>query len=202
MRMDSESHVPKAWVGLLTVLVLQMGLSGCASHYQSAAEEQPTPAGFVEQTEDGFFLQPAPLYGSDELSIGAVQLSDGGQLLLLCDDTDRALNTGKPLVLYLDGEYLSLNWTESQIQAAVGCDAFRTDLETLDKVSTVERAMLRVHFTDETVEHRISGTTADYFSRPKMFGPQRSIGRFVEAVQQSVTADTLNADNIRTANSD
>merc|ERR1712000_799508 len=119
-------------------------------------------------TEDGFFLQPAPLYGSDELSIGAVQLSDGGQLLLLCDDTDRALNTGKPLVLYLDGEYLSLNWTESQIQAAVGCDAFRTDLETLDKVSTVERAMLRVHFTDETVEHRISGTTADYFSRPKI----------------------------------
>jgi len=177
--------------------------AGCSSQQlDTAGNDEVTPAGFVEKTDKGLLLQPAPLYGSPRLSLGAIHAEGDSPLLLLCDEQRRPVDKSKPLVLYMDGDYRSLPWTASKHLHVSGCAAFATDMKTLDKLASVERAMLRVYFTEETVEHRISGTTADYFSRPKMFGPQRSIGRFVEAVQETFMSGGIANGSLPTANND
>ncbi len=198
IRMDSARQW---WTGF-TVFVALLLLPGCMNTQYTAAETEPTPAGFVEQTKQGLILQPAPLYGSHQLSIGAVQPAGKSPFLLLCDEGGRAIDTQRPLILYLDGDYRSLPWSAGAVSGMPGCQPFETDIRTLNTLASVERAMLRVYFTNETVEHRISGTSADYFSRPKMFGPQRSIGRFVEAVQENYMSSGIANGGLPTANTD
>ena len=80
IRMDSARQW---WTGF-TVFVALLLLPGCMNTQYTAAETEPTPAGFVEQTKQGLILQPAPLYGSHQLSIGAVQPAGKSPFLLLC----------------------------------------------------------------------------------------------------------------------
>jgi len=134
-------------------------------------------------------MVPVPLYGDSGLSLGLRHQSSGLLQLDLCDARQRVTATDKPLVLYLDGELAYLQ-PQSE-KPANGCSHYKVSAEQLYRVSHCNRVLLRVFFDDEVVEQRISGMVSDYFSRPKYYGPQERMKRFIDALPKETPINQL-----------
>ena len=169
-------------IGLTLLLSLTACVSGGQAKTSAAMTDAPAP-GDLNQSSGQLSLNPVPLYGMPELSLGAEWQSGNDALLQLCDLRKRQLDADKPLVLYLDGEHEILTLQRSDAVAGASCGYFVTTPDQLDRIASRQTVMLRVYFAGQTVEQRISGTMSDYFSRPKMLGPQQRLKRFVDALQ-------------------
>ncbi len=168
-------------IGLTLLLFLTACVSGGQVDRITAAADVPVP-GDLNQSAGMLSLNPVPLYGMSELSLGAEWQSGHDPLLQLCDLRKRLLEADKPLVLYLDGEHETLTLQRSGMAAGAYCSYFTTTPDQLERIASRQTVMLRVYFAGQTVEQRISGTISDYFSRPKMLGPQQRLKRFVDAL--------------------
>lgn len=178
--MDKIFMRPGYWPLLLAWL-----LSGCTSFSLSgsAAANNSSAVGQIERHSGSILLTPVPLYGLSGLSLGA-RWHEGESLLLeLCDSRNRNLQLQKPLVIYLDGERAYLEWSGKGVG---GCHEFVVTKRELADMGAGERVILRVFFESGVVEQRVSGTTSDYFARPKYYGPQSRIKQFVEALPESL----------------
>ena len=171
-----------------TLFVISAGLlvwlSGCSSNPQAGLDQadQQVIAGDIEQDDRRLHLVPVPLYGLPELSLGALWQATEPLQLELCDSRQRPVDSAKPLVLYLDGELEYLEYQRSDANS--GCLYYQVNEAQLQQISDCKQVMLRVFFQQEVVEQRVSGTVSDYFSRPKYYGPQARLKRFITAVQQ------------------
>lgn len=165
------------------ILILCL-LAGCSAQRMALPDGgyRYAAAGGLSATANTLTLQPVPLYGLPELAVGALWHQGEEPEFVLCDRHQRALDTSKPLVLYLDGTHELLRWRGSHVRAGSLCHYYQAAVAVMDRVAAAELAMLRVYFRSGTVEQRVSGTVADYFSRPKMFGPQQGFRRFVDAL--------------------
>lgn len=148
--------------------------------------------GALTDSDEGLLLQPVPLYGLPELSVGASTDEKSGEVsLLLCDEQKRAAEQDKPLVVYLDGDHELLRWQKAEVYAGCTCHYFEVSSDILLRIADAERALLRVYFAGGTVEQRISGTLSDYLSRPKALGPQQGLRRFVNALSSNTVSGSV-----------
>ncbi|MCD8521599.1 MAG: hypothetical protein LRY66_01315 [Saccharospirillaceae bacterium] len=162
-------------------LALLLSLSACVGNnaLKPSVPAEDLAPGQLNQTEDRLSLSPVPLYGMPELALGAVWNSGSEPLLQVCDKRRRPLDRDKPLVLYIDGEHelLSLQRSDSY------CSYFFSNAGQLDRIASHQTVMLRIYFLSGSLEQRISGTSSDYFSRPKTQGPQQRLKRFVDVLR-------------------
>ena len=183
--MDKMLLLPGSWLLLLTLM-----FGGCANQSLSgnAVTDTPPAIGEIERHLGSVHLVPVPLYGLPELSLGA-RWQEGKPLLLeLCDSRNRNLQPQKPLVVYLDGE---LAYLKPAGKGVGGCNEFAVTENELASISSGKRVILRVFFDGEVVEQRVSGTTSDYFSRPKFYGPQSRMKQFIEALPKNSAENQL-----------
>ena len=157
---------------------LALILAACASQSPSINTVSGGVAGASADNQS----EPVALYGMPEISLGAAVDDAGIYSLLVCDRLARELDESKPLLLYIDGDYEALRWSEHLSADERACHRFVTSYDVLRRVSDAQRAMLRLYFSGESLDQRITGTVSDYLSRPKMLGPQYAIRRFVDAV--------------------
>ncbi len=175
--MDKMLMLRGSWLLLLAFMVV--GCTNTPSVKGNAVADTPPVIGEIERQLGLVHLVPVPLYGLPELSLGA-RWQKGEELRLeLCDSRDRSLQPEKPLVLYLDGK---LAYLQQAGKGAAGCNEFAVTEGELVSISSGKRVILRIFFEDEVVEQRVSGTTSDYFSRPKYYGPQSRMKQFIEAL--------------------
>lgn len=172
---------------LASAFVLLM--ASCA--VQPSADSKPS---LTSGGPDNTFSEPVALYGMPELSLGAAVDSAGIYSLVVCDRLNRVLDSSKPLLLYIDGNYEALRWSDQADSDERACHRFVASFDVLRRVSEAQKAILRLYFVSESLDQRITGTVSDYLSRPKMLGPQYAIRRFVDAVgtrnlQTSVAGD-------------
>lgn len=172
---------------LITALAAAITLlQGCSAtsfsgsrNISDGQDEIISSAGEIDQKQGEVRLIPVPLYGMPELSVGAHWRGQNALDLVLCDRQQRVLQQDKPLVLYLDGDFVHLEIDgESPVKA--GCSYFAIDGAQLRHLISSKQAMLRVFYKQQMVEQRISGTASDYFSRPKSQGPQQRLQKFVD----------------------
>ncbi|MCT7359827.1 MAG: hypothetical protein COB09_03265 [Thalassobium sp.] len=176
-------HGLQSGILVLTLLLPLAACVGGGKATKSSALDEGVAPGQLNQTLDHLSLTPVPLYGMPELALGAVWQSGSEPMLQVCDQHRRPLDAGKPLVLYIDGEHEILSLQRSDSQSVFHCSYFASSAEQLDRIASSQTVMLRIYFNGEAVEQRISGTMSDYFSRPKMLGPQQRLKRFVDALQ-------------------
>lgn len=172
----------RVFIGLILFLPLVACVGG-GQAVKPVVAADGAAAGSLNRSASGLTLNPVPLYGMPELLLGAVWQSGADPLLQLCDQQAREPDAGKPLVLYLDGEHEMLRLQGSDIKDGLYCSYFSASPDQLNQIASRQTVMLRIYFAGQAVEQRVSGTISDYFSRPKMFGPQQRLKRFVDALQ-------------------
>ncbi len=184
---------PLSVAAFLCVLsVLQACSVNAPALMHESARVGDSQPGALTGSSSGLLLQPVPLYGLPELSVGAGTGEDSGEVsLLLCDEQKRRTEQGKPLVVYLDGEHELLRWRKAEVYADCTCHYFEASRDILLRIANAERALLRVYFSSGTVEQRISGTLSDYLSRPKALGPQQGLRRFVNALSSDTVSGSV-----------
>lgn len=163
---------------------LLMTLQGCATQSVSDQNDADPQPGEVVTSPGGVRLQPVSLYGMPEISLGAFYAPDKKYSLVVCDRLRRAVDSAKPLILYLDGQHEAVKLTAEHIESGALCHDFSASVALLERISSADVAMLRLYLNDDAIEQRISGTVSDYLSRPKMLGPQNGIRRFMDALNQ------------------
>ncbi|GGY40660.1 hypothetical protein GCM10011297_11980 [Bacterioplanes sanyensis] len=133
--------------------------------------------------------QPVPLYSNPALAL-SVRHTDSGWQLLLCHNDARELQTQHPLVLSVDGEFMRLSSAGQMVEReGYQCHAFRTRLERLQRMAEARQVLLRAFFVEGRLDTRVTGTEADYLTRPRLLGPLGQIGRFID--NSSVAENSL-----------
>ena len=115
------------------------------------------------------------------MNLGAQTLAGGELVLLLSDDRQRSVDADKPLLVNIDGRTTPLPFIKRIEQQDVGVwYQFSVTKDLLSQIGNSNKAMLRVYFEEGPEEARISGTQSDYLSRPKAYGVQGRLKKFID----------------------
>lgn len=153
------------------LILISLLIAGCSSN----SVKTTTDTGPQEST-----LSPVSLYAPSQLNLGAQKLRDGKFVLLLSDDLGRPVNKNKPLLVNVDGKTVPLAFDS---MLTVGSDVswyrYRIDELLLRALGESSHAMMRVYLDEGRVEARVSGTQSDYLSRPRAYGVQGRLQKFM-----------------------
>lgn len=125
--------------------------------------------------------QPIPFYHNPDLAL-SVRRSDAHEWqLLFCAQGERSLLKQYPLVLSVDGEFVKLKHLpqESLQRDGYRCQGFDVSVDQLQRIASARQVLLRAFFDQGRVDVRVSGTEADYLTRPQAMGPLGQIEQFV-----------------------
>ncbi|ASP39692.1 hypothetical protein CHH28_13860 [Bacterioplanes sanyensis] len=125
--------------------------------------------------------QPIPLYANPELALSVRRSEHTEWQLLLCASGERTMRKNYPLVLSVDGQFVRLPALAQAPSEREGywCHAFATSAEQLQSMTTARQVLVRAFFDSGKVDARVSGTEADYLTRPQALGPLAQIQDFV-----------------------
>jgi hypothetical protein len=124
--------------------------------------------------------QPVPLYSNPALALSVRHVDEGWQLLL-CHNDGRKLQSELPLVLSIDGEFVRLAFVGQKLEReGYQCHSFATELTQLQRMTDAHQVLLRAFFDAGRLDVRVTGTEADFLTRPRLLGPLGQIGRFID----------------------
>ena len=166
--------------GMALIVISALVLSACASKAVSKHESIP-------ETQE-MTLSPVSLYAPSQLNVGAQKLKSGEFVLLVSDDLGRPVNKQKPLLVNVDGKTVPLAYdSELRVEDNILWHRYRVNPLLLRDLVESEHAMMRLYLDQGHVEARVSGTQSDYLSRPRAYGVQ---GRLKKFMADSVIAET------------
>ena len=135
-------------------------------------------------------LAPVSLYAPSSLNIGAKRDQLESWVIVLSDDKQRAVDLQAPLLVNLDGHITKLHDGSSE----VGLDGstwylYPASADLVEKMARSDKALIRVKFESGSEVARINGTPSDYLSRPKAYGVQGRLLKFVQSSNDLADSD-------------